>query len=216
MMKKITFLCLFLFALYFSKSNEIEFDYIVGKIIKLNGDTLITKIHLTSLSGNIVKKLYIENFGHYLDEKNKVRGLNANKINGFEVMVDSVMYKFYTLNKTFLKKKTIDKRKFYHLLNNKNSTLELYEYFNTNGMLTGAAFGVIGVLSAAELLENEFVIKYNNDVIYHPNKNYFKDGKLGYILSDNKELSQKIKDGIYTYNDIPKIIDEYNKWYEAK
>lgn len=200
----------------FAKSNEIEFDYIVGKIIKLNGDTLTTKIHLTSLSGNIVKKLYIENFGHYLDEKSKVRGLNANKINGFEVMVDSVVYKFYVFNKTFLKNKATEKRKFYHLLNNKMSPVKLYEYYNTNGILAGAAFGVIGVLSAAELAESEYVIEYNNGVLYHPNKNYFKNGKLSFVLSDDFTLSEKIKNGIYSYNDMPLIIEEYNNWYQTK
>jgi hypothetical protein len=84
-----------------------------------NGDTLTAKIHLSYYRSNFIRNSYMDNFGHYLDAKNKVRGLNANKINGFEVMMDSVNYIFLsrsTSNKN-------DKKEFYHLLNDINSTV---------------------------------------------------------------------------------------------
>ena len=95
-MKKITFLILFIFSFILSKSNEIATDYFTGKVFLVNGDTLIAKIHLSYYRSNFIRNSYMDNFGHYLDVKNKVRGLNANKINGFEVNNGSVMHlKFY-------------------------------------------------------------------------------------------------------------------------
>src|SRR4051812_29027731 len=83
-------------------ANEIARDYIPGKVYLINGDSIAAKIHLSYSSGNFMKKLYLDNFGHYLDQKNKVRGLDPDHINGFCVTVENTVY-------TFLSKYKLDK-----------------------------------------------------------------------------------------------------------
>lgn len=197
----------------FSKANEIATDYFVGKIFLQNGDTLKTKIHLSYYTGNFVKNLYIDNFGHYLDAKNKVRGLNSNKIKGFEVMIDNTDYIFISKNK----EKSKDKKIFYYLLNNKNSAVRLFAFYNSAVMASALA---VGVLAAYELADIHYAIEYNNGAnenrIYFPKRKDFRYDKLAFILSDNKELEKKIEDQIYKYDDMPLIIAEYNNWYSTK
>ncbi len=216
-MKKVTggLICLFIFSV--CNANEIARDYIFGKIYKLNGDTLTAKIHISYTQKNFVKELYIDNFGHYLDERNKVRGLDPDKINGFELMVDSTVQTFVVKSKTYKKNKVVEKRKFYHLLNNINSTVRLYEFYNGEGVMPAAILGgIIGGLTAWEFTNRQYLIEYNGGVLYHPSQDNFKNDKLSYILSDNSEIARKIEDGIYKYADIPKIIAEYNNWYSIK
>lgn len=205
----ISFICIILTA----KSNEIANDYIVGKIYKLNGDTLIAKIHLGATSKNFIKVLYMDSFGHYLDEKNKVRGLNPNKIKGFEVMIDSIIYVFLSKNINNSGKNN----KFYHLINDKYSTVKLYEFYSKKEMITGAILGGgIGAVSGAQLTDVSYMIEYNDSVLYQPKRKDFRYDKLAFILSDNKEIEKKIEDQIYKYDDIPLIIEAYNKWFAAK
>ncbi len=212
-MKKISLLISFLFTFSFSKSNEIANDYIIGKIYKLNGDTLIAKIHLGSTSKNFIKVLYMDSFGHYLDEKNKVRGLNPNKIKGFEVMIDSINYIFLSKNNS----KNGENKKFYHLINDKTSTVKLYEFYSTKGMITAAVLGGgIGAVSGAQLTDVSYIIEYNDSILYQPKRIDFRYDKLAFILSDNKEIEKKIEDQIYKYDDIPLIIAAYNKWFSTK
>jgi hypothetical protein len=208
-MKKITFLILFIFSCILSKSNEIATDYFTGKIYLENGDTLTAKIHLSYYRSNFIRNSYMDNFGHYLDAKNKVRGLNANKINGFEVMMDSVNYIFLsrsTSNKN-------DKKEFYHLLNDINNTVRLYEFYDKKIMAAGL---VVGFLTAPQLADVAYMIEYNNNTLYFPKRKDFRYDKLAFILSDNKEIEKKIEDQIYKYDDIPLIIATYNKWFAEK
>ncbi|MFN8236707.1 MAG: hypothetical protein U0T77_00935 [Chitinophagales bacterium] len=216
-MRKIFLLNLFVCSFICSKSNEIARDYITGKVFKLNGDTITAKIHISYTQKNFVKELYIDNFGHYLDEQNKVRSLNADKINGFELMIDSTIQTFIVKNKTYKKNKVVEKRKFYHLLNNSNSTVRLYEFYNGEGVMPAAILGgIIGGLTALEFTSKQYLIEYNEGVLYHPSESDFKNDKLSYILSDYVELSEKIKNGTYLYKDIPLIIEEYNNWYRLR
>ena len=174
-----------------------------------NGDTLTAKIHLSYYRSNFIRNSYMDNFGHYLDAKNKVRGLNANKINGFEVMMDSVNYIFLsrsTSNKN-------DKKEFYHLLNDINSTVKLYEFYDKKIMAAGL---VVGFLTAPQLADVVYMIEYNNNTLYFPKRKDFRYDKLAFILSDNKEIEKKIEDQIYKYDDIPLIIATYNKWFAEK
>lgn len=209
------FLPIFFLSLIFiySKGNEIASIYFKGKIFLLNGDTLNTKIHLSYYKGNFVKNLYLDNFGHYLDAKNKVRGLNANKINGFEVKIDGVVYTFVSKNKS----KNDDKKIFYHLLNNKGSTVRLYEFYNKAIMASALA---VGVIVASELADVLYMIEYNNgadkEILYFPKRKNFRYDKLAFILSDNKDLEKKIEDMTYKYDDMPLIIAEYNNWYSSR
>ncbi len=193
----------------FIRANEIATDYFAGKIFLLNRDTLYAKIHLSHYKGNFIKKLYMDNFGHYLDAKNKVRGLNPNKINGFEVTIDSVNYIF--LSKSISKKS--DKKEFHHLLNDKNSTVKLYAFYDKKIMAAGI---VVGFLVAPQLVDICYIIEYNNNVLYQPKRKDFRYDKLAFILSDNKDIEKKIEDMTYTYDDIPLIIAEYNNWYTTK
>jgi hypothetical protein len=155
----------------------------------------------------------MDSFGHYLDEKNKVRGLNPNKIKGFEVMIDSINYTFLSKNTT----ENGESKKFYHLINDKNSTVKLYEFYSTKGIIAGAVLGGgIGAVSGAQLTDVSYMIEYNDSVLYQPKRKDFRYDKLAFILSDNKEIEKKIEDQLYKYDDIPLIIVAYNNWFSAK
>lgn len=217
-MRKVTFFFVFICSCIASKSNEIATDYFIGKVFLSSGDTITTKIHLSYYKGDFVSKLYMDNFGHYLDTKRKVRGLNPNKINGFEVVVDSLTY-------TFISKQTSkqsDKKVFCHLLNSKNSPVKLFEYYTGGGIVPLAVFGGVGgaIAGSGKLSEKQFIIEYlngaNESVIYLPKRKDFRYDKLAFILSDNKELERKIEDQVYKYDDMPLIIAEYNNWYSTK
>lgn len=197
----------------FSNANEIANDYFTGKVFLANGDTLVTKIHLSYYRGNFLKSLYMDNFGHYLDSKNKVRKLDAKKINGFEVKIDDKEFTFISKEK----KEDHNKKLFFHLLNNKSSPVKLYEFYNPAVMASAL---VVGVWVAPELADVHYAIEYNNganqDIIYFPKRKDFRYDKLAFILSDNKELEKKIEEQIYKYDDMPLIIAEYNNWYSTK
>jgi hypothetical protein len=212
-MKRVFILFLYIFVAFFAKSNEIATGYFTGKVFLINGDTLTTKIHLSYYKGNFIKNLYMDNFGHYLDAKNKVRGLNANKIKGFEVKIDSIVSVFVSKNKS----KNDDKKIFYHLLNGKNSTVKLFEFYNKDILASSLAIGLLG---AWELADVQYAIEYKNgtnkDVFYFPKRKDFRYDKFAFILSDNKDIEKKIEDMVYKYDDIPLIIDEYNNWYSKK
>ncbi len=196
-------------------ANEIENDYLTGKVYLTNGDTLKTKIHLSFYRGDFVRKLYIDNFGHYLDAHNKVRGLNPNKINGFEVSIDSSLYQFISKKIQQQDKKKI----FFHLLNTASEPVVLYEYFSSGTSITlgsalsGAVGGAIAASASNASTGALYRIEYNNGAVYYPKMDNFKEDKIAYILSDCKIIETKIKNGEYKYSDMPTIIEAYNKWY---
>lgn len=124
-------------------------------------------------------------------------------------MMDSVNYIFLsrsTSNKN-------DKKEFYHLLNDINSTVRLYEFYDKKIMAAGL---VVGFLTAPQLADVVYMIEYNNNTLYFPKRKDFRYDKLAFILSDNKEIEKKIEDQIYKYDDIPLIIATYNKWFAEK
>lgn len=212
-MKRFLLLSYLFFVVSFSNANDSTNGYFTAKVFLPNQDTFITVVHLNKYDGDFIKYLYMENFGHYLDRKNKIKKLDANKINGFEVKIDDKEFTFISK----AKKEDHNKKLFFHLLNNKSSPVKLYEFYNPAVMASAL---VVGFWVAPELVDVHFAIEYNNgadqNIIYFPKRKDFRYDKLAFILSDNKELEKKIEEQIYKYDDMPLIITEYNNWYSTK
>lgn len=208
-LNKIVCLFLIFFFVNLAKATEDRKGYYTGIVRFKNDDSLITVIHLDYYKDNYIKYLYLYSFGEYMDAKNKIRKLNPNKIKGFDIIINNVYEYFISLPK----EKKSKKKLFYHLVNAKNSTVKLYEFYNPNVMAAGI---VIPIYAAVDIAEVHYMIEYNSGTFYFPKRKDFRYDNLAYILSDNKDIEKKIEDELYKYDDMPAIIEEYNQWYENK
>lgn len=204
---------LFMFEISVANDSDSSNGYFTAKVFLHDQDTFITVVHLNKYKGDFIKYLYMEKFGHYLDRKNKIRKLDADKIDGFEVKIDNKIYTFISKQKNEEK----DKRTFFLLMNKQNNTIKLYQFYNSKVM---AASLVISPWIIPELVDAYYAIEYSNganeNVLYFPKRKDFRYDKLGFILSDNKDIEKKIEDMTYKYDDMPLIIAEYNNWYATK
>lgn len=205
LMKKISLLILFAFVFWSIKAEEVN-----GIFVKNNGDTLhqILKINETDLnnylaSNNLISKL------KNVDEKK----IAAKKYKYIFFKINNEDFKFYSINITendWGESSTI-KPQFYRLLNKIDSKIKLYEFYDISDVI---GLGIVLANAVHKKVYRSYLLEKDNRYYIISQIGFKMDIKT--FFSDKKDLTQKIQDNIYTYDDMELIIAEYNNWYSTK
>lgn len=181
-----------------------------GILVKNNGDTI-----------HQLLKIDDKDISNYLSSSNlvpKIKDVNGKKIPikkykyiYFKTSIDSFHFYAINISENDFDESSTEKSHFYRLLNNKNAFAKVYEFYDVSDVV-GMAL-TFGIYQYKKLHKSFLVEKKGNYTII--TQNGFK-GNIKEVIKDNADLMQKVKDGIYTFIDLPLIIAEYNTWYSTK
>lgn len=193
-MNRIFFLSVF-FSIKLLSAEELN-----GILVKNNGDTVKQLLKIDDkdidnylVSNNLVSKIKDVNGKKIASKKYKYISFKINKEE----------FHFYAINisENDWDESSTNKPQFYRLLNNKNNNVKLYEFYDISDVVG------LGIVIASSIHK-----KVYKSYLVEKDKTYTVISQIGFkndiksIFSDNKELVQKVMDGIYTFSDMPQIV----------
>ena len=208
-MKKIVFILFF--SLFFSISKSEDFKAFT---VKFNGDTLTTTISFTvKPDETLLSSFYLSKNIKYTVENGKSKVFSPQNFYYFQFYDKGERLEFYSLNNYINDTKSFG---FFHLVNNHKSHLRVFEHYEkeVNGYAAPGDNSIGASLAKGNFKKSYLIEREDGKLFFLFWKSFKRDLKNAVL--DNPDLIKKIEDGAYTYENIPAIVDEYNKWYDAK
>jgi hypothetical protein len=185
-----------------------------GIVVTRKDDTLQTIIS--------VKEAYLQNYLvstdlvsklKYIDKKELLKKISPKKIKLISFQWHNEAFKFYSIEiaKNDLEEGTTSTQKFYRLVNNPNSRVILYEFYDASHA-KGSSIG--NSMPTNKPIYKNYLVGVNKNYTVVSAASFKNDVKP--LFNDDPELLEKIKTGIYTFADMSLIVEAYNNGYVAK
>ncbi len=179
-----------------------------GYYITNANDTIWVKFKVRKTTFDDKIKIYPLQFEvETIDSLNKAHTFKPGEIKGFNIYTENDNYSFITTKNIFNESLGLSK-----------DTI-IFSNFVSDGyiklfLVADYEAGYVHGGGAVKSLHNKYYLfKWKDDAIII--EQFFFKKRILKALFDNKELVKKIEDDVYGYDDMKKIISEYNSWKKA-